>query len=82
MNNLETRGQRDESGEKALIACLYHKIQKSSLRLQGQRLLVLIVKENYRVTRTIAVTGTIELPWTIGHMSPPLNSDTREGSKP
>ena len=33
MNNLETRGQGDESGERALIACLYCKIQKSSLRL-------------------------------------------------
>ena len=43
-------------GERTLIACLYRKIQKSSLRLQGQRPLVLIVKENNRVTRTIAVT--------------------------
>ena len=54
-------------GKGALIACLYRKIQKSSLRLWGQRLLVLIVKENNRVTRTIAITGTMESPWTIGH---------------
>ena len=50
---------RDESGERALIACQYRKIQKSSLRLLGQRLLVLIVKENNRVTETIDVTGTM-----------------------
>ena len=54
-------------GIRALIACLYRKIQKSSLRLWGQRLPVLIVKENNRVTGTIDVTGTMESPWTIGH---------------
>ena len=53
-------------GKRALIACLYRKIQKSSLRLWGQRLLVLIVKENNRVTGTIDITGTIESPWTMG----------------
>ena len=38
VNNLETRGQRDESGEKALIACLYHKIQKSDEQQQARKI--------------------------------------------
>ena len=46
-------------GKKGSDCPVYCKIQKSSLRLYGQRLLVLIVNENNRVTRTIGFTGTI-----------------------
>ena len=48
-----------------LVCTVRYKSQVWGYR--AQRLPVLIVKENNRVTGTIDITGTIESPWTMGH---------------